>query len=418
MNTNIMTPHQTTPFTEKESPSRTVFATSDRIESIDLLRGIVMIIMAIDHVRDYFHFDSFLYDPVDIEHSNGGLFITRWITHLCAPTFIFIAGTSAYFVTQRKSAKNASYFLFTRGLWLVILQFTIIRFGWNFDPLFHYNSNTIISVIGFCMIALSLFIHLRPRIILIIGLGLVTGHNLLDNISFQNETAADVMWSFLHVPKTYDLGNGYLFTFLYPVLPWIGVMALGYCFGRLYHSDYSPMKRKNILLCLAVWCLFGFVVLRNGNIYGDPVPWSKYPHIATTLMSFFNLQKYPPSLLFLLATLGISLLLLAAMEGKDLSRWKSITLFGNVALFYYVLHIFLIHLLALLAAVLTGHPWYAMIFTGPITKGSSWLNGSYGFELWTVYLVWILVVMLLYPLCAYWSSFKKTHKHKWWISYV
>ncbi len=389
-----------------------------RVESIDLLRGIVMIIMALDHVRDYFHFDAFLYSPEDINQSSAGLFLTRWITHLCAPTFIFLAGVSAYFVAQKKTIRHASTFLLTRGIWLVVLQLTIIRFAWNFDPGFHYNSNTIISTIGICMIILSGLIYFPIKTIFIIGLSMVVGHNLLDGISFRGGSLADVIWSFLHVQKSFDLGDGYTFTFLYPIIPWVGVMALGYCFGIFYQPDYTSKKRKEVFLQLGILCLFIFVTLRASNVYGDPVPWSKQNEIDSTLMSFFNLQKYPPSMLYLSVTLGISLLLLSAMEQKNLSRWKPVTLAGNVALFYYVAHIFLIHLLAVFAAVLTGYPWESMIFTGAPAKGNPLLNGSYGFNLWGVYIVWIIVVILLYPLCVYWNSFKIRNKKKWWVSYV
>jgi uncharacterized membrane protein len=390
----------------------------ERIESIDLLRGMVMIIMAIDHVRDYFHFDAFLYSPVDINQTSVGLFITRWITHLCAPTFIFLAGVSTYFVAQKKTQNDTSFFLLTRGIWLVFLQLTIIRFAWNFDPLFHYNSNTIISTIGICMIILSWLIYLRIKTIFFIGIVMVVGHNLLDGISFGEGTLADVLWSFLHVQKSFDLGNGYSFTFLYPIIPWAGVMALGYCFGVLYNSDYTSYTRKAVLSQLGIICLIIFFTLRTSNVYGDPAPWTKQTEISATVMSFFNLQKYPPSMLYLSATLGISLLLLAAMEGKNLKRWRPVTLFGNVALFYYVAHIFLIHLLAVIAAVLTGYSWQAMIFTESPVKGTPLLNGSYGFSLWVVYLVWIVVVILLYPLCRYWNAFKIWNKKKWWVSYL
>lgn len=389
-----------------------------RIESIDLLRGIVMVIMAIDHVRDYFHFDAFLYSPVDIDQASVGLFATRWITHLCAPTFIFLAGVSTYFVAQRKTKSDTSFFLLTRGIWLVVLQFTIIRFGWSFDPYFRYNSITIISTIGLCMIILSGLIYLRMKTLFFVGIIMVVGHNLLDGISFKDGTLADVLWSVLHAQKSFDLGNGYGFGILYPIVPWVGVMALGYCFGALYNADYSVESRKAILSYLGTICLVAFFTLRTGNLYGDPVPWSKQPEIGGTIMSFFNLEKYPPSLLFLTATLGISLMILAAMEGKDLRRWKPVTLFGNVALFYYVAHIFLIHLLAVAAAVLTGHSWHAMIFTGSIAKGTPLLNGSYGFSLWVVYLVWVLVVVILYPICKYWNGIKIRNKKKWWVSYL
>lgn len=389
-----------------------------RVESIDLLRGIVMIIMAIDHVRDYFHFDAFLYSPVDITQSSAGLFVTRWITHLCAPTFIFLAGVSAFFIAQKKTLRDTSIFLLTRGIWLVLLQLTLIRFAWNFDPLFHYNSNTIISTIGICMIILSGLIYFPIKTIFAVGVVMVVGHNLLDGISFKDGTLADVLWSFLHVQKSFDLGDGYTFTFLYPIIPWVGVMALGYCFGVLYQGYYTAKERKEVLLELGIFCIIVFITLRVSNLYGDPVPWIKQPEIGATLMSFFNLQKYPPSLLYLSITLGISSLLLSAMEGKNLSRWRPVTLAGNVALFYYVAHIFLIHLLAVLAAVSTGYPWKSMIFTESPVKGNSLLNGSYGFSLWGVYFVWMVVIILLYPLCLYWNSFKIRNKKKWWVSYV
>jgi uncharacterized membrane protein len=389
----------------------------NRIESIDLLRGIIMIIMAIDHVRDFFHFDAFLFSPVDINRTSAGLFFTRWITHLCAPTFIFLAGVSAYFIAQRKTRNDTSFFLLSRGIWLVLLQLTLIRFAWNFDPFFHYNSNTIISTIGICMIVLSGLIYLPMKTIFFTGLLIVFCHNLLDGISFEEGTLIDALWSFLHVQKSFDLGNGYAFAILYPIIPWVGVMALGYCFGIVYDRDYSAEKRRAMLSQLGMVCLILFITLRISNVYGDPIPWTKQPEIGSTFMSFLNLEKYPPSLLFLSVTLGISLLLLAAMEGRNLSKWKPLTLFGKVALFYYVAHIFLIHLLAMLAAILTGYSWHSMIFQGPPGQGSTLLKG-YGLSLWEVYGVWVLVIFLLYPLCVYWNSLKIRNMKKWWVSYI
>jgi uncharacterized membrane protein len=392
--------------------------TNNRIESIDLLRGVVMVIMALDHIRDYFHADSFLFSPTDIGHTTLGLFATRWITHLCAPTFILLAGTSAYFMARRKTVKETSFFLLTRGLWLVMLQLTLVRFGWNFDPLFHYNSNTIISVIGLCMIVFSALIYFRTRTIFIIAFITIAGHNVLDKVSFEQGTVADVLWSFLHVQKTYNLGNGYAFSFVYPFIPWVGVMAMGYCLGYLYNSDITSDKRKKILLRLSLISLFFFAVLRYTNIYGDLVPWSMQSDFSGTIMSFFNVTKYPPSLLYLSSTLGISLMMLAFMEGKQLKRLKPFALFGKVAMFYYVVHIYVIHLLALLVVILAGYPWQTMIFYGPISNISPLLLGKFGFSLSQVYLVWVSVVVLLYPLCLLWNSVKIRNKKKWWVSYV
>lgn len=387
---------------------------ASRIESIDLLRGIVMIIMAIDHVRDYFLVDAYAFSPTDVQQTTAGLFFTRWITHLCAPTFIFLAGCSAYFIRQRKTVKETSFFLFTRGLWLFVLQMTIIRFMWNFDPLFHYNSQTIISIIGLCMMILAVLVYLPFRAILIIGLVMVFGHNAFDGITFVSGTAAEVIWSFLHTPKNFDLGNGYIFNVIYPLIPWVGVMALGYCMGSLYSADYSPELRKKILLILGNASILLFIVLRWTNLYGDLHPWSEQTDVTHTLLSFLNVEKYPPSLLYLAVTLGISLLLLALMEGKDLSRWKPVTLFGKVALFYYVLHVLVIHLMAMVVAVMTGYPWQSMILTGSVSKRPS----EFGYNLGGMYVVWAAIVLLLYPLCVYWNALKIRNKKAWWVSYV
>ena len=391
---------------------------NDRVHSIDFLRGLVMVIMALDHVRAYFHFDTFLFSPTDLERTTGALFTTRFITHLCAPTFIFLAGTSAYFVAQRKTLKDTSIFLLTRGLWLVILQVTIIQFGWNFDPGFHYTSSNIISTIGFCMILLSFLIHLPFNAFLATGIVVIAGHNLLDNISFESGSVKDIVWSFLHRRNDYVIDNHY-FRFLYPIIPWVGVMAVGFCFGRLYDPRYFIEKKKTLLLQFGSLSLITFVILRGLNIYGDPAPWTYQQKAGFSFLSFLNVEKYPPSLLYLCVTLGISLVLLGLLEGKNLDRLRPITLFGKVALFYYVAHIYTIHLLALVTVTLMGYPWQTMIFPeGPHNQAHPLIKGNFGFGLAVTYLIWISVVCFLYPLCVYWSAFKIRNKSKWWVSYV
>lgn len=387
-----------------------------RIESIDYLRGIVMVLMAIDHVRDFFHLDSFHFSPTDVTQTTPAIFLTRWVTHLCAPTFIFLAGTSAYFILQKNTRQYTSFFLMTRGLWLVVLQMTVVRFVWQFDPLFHYNGSTIISTIGFCMIILALLIRLETKFILVIGLVIVFGHNALDAVSFPSGSLADIFWTFLHGgSKTYDLGNGYAFNFLYPILPWTGVIALGFCTGRLYDEGFSPGKRKRILMQLSGASLALFLVLRGINVYGDPVPWSLQTSLSGTIMSFFNVAKYPPSLLFILSTLGISFLLLALLEGRETRA----IVFGKVALFYYVMHLIVIHLLALVVVVVSGYSWKTMIFYGPVASGSPELvKENFGFGLVELYLAWMVVILMLYPICDWWKSVKARNKGKWWVSYV
>jgi len=389
-----------------------------RVQSIDFLRGFVMIIMALDHVRAYFHFDTFLFSPTDLQQTTPALFSTRLITHLCAPTFIFLAGTSVYFIGQRKTLKDTSKFLLTRGLWLVILQVTLIQFGWNFDPAFHYTSSNIISTIGFCMILLACVIHLPFKIILLLGIVIVAGHNTLDNISFESGSTKEVIWSFLHQRNLYVLGNNYSFRFLYPLIPWIGVMALGYCLGRLYDKSYAVENKKQVLLQLGLLSLTTFLLLRLFNTYGDPTPWTIQRELSVTVLSFFNVEKYPPSLDFLCLTLGVALVLLGILEEKELDGWRSVTLFGKVALFYYVIHIYAIHLLALATVSLMGYPWQTMIFIGHHGQAHPLIKGSYGFSLGITYLIWISIVCILYPLCVYWNSLKIKNKSKWWVSYV
>lgn len=399
-------------------PDTRIEASTSRIESIDLLRGIVMVIMALDHVRIYFFYGTYLFSPTDLQHTTPGIFATRLITHLCAPTFILLAGTSAYFTAKRKTKEETAFFLLTRGVWLIVLQMTIVQFAWHFDPAFHHITSNIISTIGFSMVFLSLLIRLRLRTILITGLVIVLGHNLLDGITFDEGSLGDMIWSFFHVSKRFALANQYILQFNYPVIPWIGVIALGYCLGRLFDPDFSASERKKVIINWGIACLLLFVLLRSFNFYGDLHPWSRQETISKTVMSFLNLEKYPPSLDYLCLTLGISLLILATLEGRNLDRFRPITLFGNVALFYYVLHLFVIHLCAMLAVTVYGFPWQTMIFIDTPSKVSPLLKGNFGFNLFDTYLVWICIVAMLYPACRYWHSFKKRNKTKWWVSYV
>ena len=392
--------------------------TRHRIESIDLLRGIVMIIMAIDHIRDFFHYDSYFFSPTDISQTTPSIFFTRWVTHLCAPTFIFLAGVSAYFIRKQNTAEETTLFLVTRGIWLIVLQFTLVRFVWSFDTTFHYNAHSIISILGLCMIMLAGLIYLPWKTLLILSVLLIAGHNLLDGVSFQSGSVAEFFWSFLHVNTTYHYGNGYSFEIFYPLIPWIGVMALGYCVGRLFEQDFSTAYRKKILLRTGMGSLALLFLLRLSNFYGDPVAWSIQTEWSRTLLSFLNFQKYPPSLFYVGVMLGISFVLLGIMEGKNLERWKPVILFGKVALFYYVMHLLVILVFALLTAVLSGLSWQTMIFTGPIKGGSDLLKGKFGFSIGYVYVVWIVVILFLYPLCAHWKNFKVRNKRKWWVSYV
>jgi uncharacterized membrane protein len=386
--------------------------TKPRIETIDLLKGIVMVIMALDHVRDYFHVSSTLFDPADPTQSSLALFFTRWITHFCAPTFSFLAGLSAFMVGKRKSPNELSVFLVKRGLWLIFIELTIVNFGWYFDVLFRANDLLVIWSLGASMIVLAAIIHLPRNFILAICCVAIFGHNLLDAVHFQGS----ILWSMFHDIGIFRFVNDYTLYVEYPVVPWFATMALGYYFGSFYDSSVDVSSRRKIFNIIGGSALAGFVILRFINLYGDPNPFHHYDSLSKDLISFLNPTKYPPSLMYLLMTLGGGLLFLANTE-----KWKGTVVnffstFGRVPFFYYILHIYLIHLLALFAAEFTGIGWRKMILMNWISIEPE-LRG-YGFNLGVVYLVWIGVILSLYPLCKRFDAYKKNNKEKWWLSYL
>jgi uncharacterized membrane protein len=386
-----------------------------RITSIDLLRGTVMIIMALDHVRDYFHADAFGYDPLDLEKTSPLLFFTRWITHFCAPVFVFLAGTSAFLSGQRKTKKELSLFLMTRGLWLVLLELTVVNFGWLFNIQLPTLPLTVIWALGISMIALSLLIHLPKTYILAIAIILVAGHNLLDPITVSEPGPKKFLWSLLHEPGIFVMAGKNIFVG-YPIIPWIGLMALGYCFGQLYTTRYDAPKRKRLLLIFGASAVVLFVVLRLSNIYGDRALWTPQSTPLYTLLSFIRTSKYPPSLLYMLMTIGPALLFLAFTERTDNRVTQTVSIYGRVPFFYYLLHVYMIHVLAMVAAEISTHDWSDMII-------SFWVNDDpqlrgYGFGLGVVYAVWIFIVVALYPLCRWYDKYKMNNRHKRWLSYL
>jgi uncharacterized membrane protein len=386
-----------------------------RVESIDLLRGLVMVIMALDHVRDYFHADAFVFSPTDLSRTNTALFFTRWITHFCAPAFMFLSGTSAFLIAQRKGRAALSRFLLTRGLWLIFLEFTVVNFAWFFEPSFPMIAFLVIWALGISMIALAGLIWLPLEVILGISLVMILGHNLLDGVNVDGNGINAFIWALLHKMQGFQFLNRTVFV-AYPMIPWIGVMSLGYCLGRLYTRDYDAAKRKTILLWSGTISVAVFVVLRYTNVYGDPFPWSEQPAAGFTVLSFFNTTKYPPSLLYLLMTLGPSLIFLSVTERS--SGWLSdkIKTIGRVPMFYYLIHIYVIHLGALLAAELSGFGWRSMILETWISFDSR--LAGYGFSLGVTYLVWLSIVILLYFLCRWYDGYKRANADKWWLSYL
>jgi uncharacterized membrane protein len=369
---------------------------SRRIDSIDLLRGLVMALMALDHTRDYFA--NYGFNPRDV--TDPALFLTRWITHFCAPTFIFLAGLSAWLYGSGKSTATLSHYLFTRGLWLILLEFTLIQFGWSFSfGLPTTIGGGIIWVIGACMVLMAGLVFLPRWVLAAFALALIAGHNLFDGVRAEEFGAASGLWHVLHQQGRIPLGGDVSFFVLYPIVPWIGVMAAGYVLGPVMRRP--PQERQRILFTLGAAITIGFVLLRATNLYGDPTPWTMQETALTTVLSFLNCEKYPPSLLYLMMTLGPALMLLAAFEyvrGR-VADWLRV--FGQVPFFFYVVHIYLIHALAIVTAfALTGAP------VVPV-----------GFGLPGVYLAWIVVLLLLYPLCR-WFMRLREGRSGWWWRYV
>ena len=386
--------------------------TKNRIESIDLLKGLVMVIMAIDHVRDYFHYSSYFFDPTDPALTTIPLFFTRFMTNFCAPTFSFLAGVSAFMVGKRKSPNELSQFLLKRGLWLVFVELVIMDFGWCFDITFRSVMFQVIWILGISMIFLTGLIHLPKKVIFIFSCVLIFGHNFLDNIHLDNSA----LWTFLHERKAFLTTPDHVFRVGYPIIPWVAVMSLGYFFGSFYDSTYEPTKRKKLFNTIGMATILFFVILRGINIYGNLLPWKDYGNVTQTLFSFLNLSKYPPSLSFLLVTLGGAFLFLANTEKLKGKVVNFFCVFGRVPFFFYIIHVYLIHLLALITAELTGFGWQKMILPALPFRVEA-LKG-FGFDLWVVYLIWIGIILLLYPLCKRFDTYKQSHKEKWWLSYL
>ena len=312
-----------------------------------------MIIMTLDHVRDYFHRQAFLFSPTDLSQTTAGIFFTRWITHFCAPVFVFLAGVSAFLYGAKKGREALRLFLITRGLWLVIAELLIVTLGWSFNLHYPFFNLQVIWATGISMVVLAVLIHCNKWLVLATAVLLVAGHNFLDNTHITGNGMASFLWALLHEPGFFRVAS-FTIVIRYPLLPWIGIIALGYFFGHLYMPLYNAKKRHNILLLAGAACIFLFIILRAGNFYGDAAHWLAQKNALLSMLSFLNVTKYPPSLLYILMTLGPAFIFLSLSE-KPLYAWaEKISVLGRVPMFYYLLHIFLIHLLAIITAVLMG----------------------------------------------------------------
>lgn len=381
-----------------------------RIYSIDLLRGIVMIIMALDHTRDFFHLTAFTHDPLDLATTTPALFFTRWITHLCAPVFVFLSGTAAWFQSLRKPKKELSLFLFTRGLWLIFVEVLVITLAITFDITYSVYILQVIWAIGISMVFLSALIWLPFSAILAIGLVIVAGHNLLDFAEAREQQPKGTWYNLLHQQGTVSLTQDKQLLIYYPFLPWLGLMIMGYCFGRYYLHDVMNRHRNSILLGIIL--IVFFIALRWTGLYGDPQMWAQQRTAFYTLLSFIDTEKYPPSLLFMCMTIGPSLVILGLLGDRQNKFTDAISVYGRVPLFYYILHFYLIHLLSLLAFLSRGHH---------LSEGKEGLFKfvipGEGYSLGIVYLIWLAIVVALYPLCRWYAQYKR-HNRNPLLSYI
>ena len=394
-------------------------AQASRLVSVDILRGLVMVLMALDHVRDFMTYQRA--NPEDIAHTSMALFFTRFITHFCAPVFAFLAGTGAFLASSRgKSLKEVSRFFFVRGLWLLFLEFTIIDFAWGFGPWVHGG---VIWALGWSMIAMSLIVWVPLRWVAALGVGMIATHNLLDRINPAWFGKFYWLWIFLHTPGNIRFAH-YQFSVRYVLIPWVGVMTAGFAFGSLL---VRPDRRK-LVLTLGTCSTVLFFVLRAFNFYGNGIaglplryphsggPWSVQPTISLTAASFFNTLKYPPSLDYLLMTLGPSLILLALLDKNKAERGLSrvLVIFGRVPMFYYILHLYLIHILAILVAIAFHQP----MLHGAVIADFATKPAGYGHGLPFIYAMWTLAVAILYLPCLWFMQLRSQHRDWSWLSYL
>ena len=384
-----------------------------------------MVIMALDHVRDFFFKAdvsgggaSVAMDPTNLATTTPWLFFTRWITHFCAPTFVFLAGTSVFLMGQKKTKSELSSFLITRGFWLVLVELFVITFAWTYNPLYNLFILQVIWAIGISMILFGLVIRLPFWFIFFLGFVIVFGHNLLDypdiNKNLKGGWLADLLY-FSNF-SIYSLSKDHFFLIVYAFLPWWGVMMLGYCFGKLYGNTIDPLWRRKILLLLGSGLVLLFVILRLLKGYGDPVPMSQQQRGSVfTFLSFLNVNKYPPSLAFLSMTIGPAMIVLALLENVQNKVTGFFRVYGRVPMLYYILHLYIIHAVAVIVFFAQGFSTSDIV-----TPNNPFLfkPPGFGFGLSGVYAVWLFVFLVLYPVCKKYDRYKTNHPEKKWLSYL
>lgn len=388
-----------------------------RINTIDVIRGLVMVIMALDHVRDLFHLPAMTQNPTDLATTTAPIFLTRWITHLCAPTFVFLSGTSAYLSLQKRDMdaarpSAARWFLFRRGIVLILLEITVINFAFWFDIQFRSLLLQVIFAIGGGLVLVSLLSRLSVRWLGLLGLLIVCSHDLLQSVPPFTDQTTRFVSALLFRVDAFPFSSSFTVVVGYPLIPWLGIMLLGYACGPLLEQ---PMAlRKRMLLWLGVGAISLFVVLRCANGYGDPAPWAAQKTGLFTVLSFINVSKYPPSLLYSLALPGIMLVLLSVADGADNAVTRWLTVYGKVPLFYYIIHWYAIHLALIGLIFYQGYGWSDM----PVGTLNFGRPVGVGLSLGPVYLVWLSLVIALYPLCRWYGTYKASHPEIGWLRYI
>lgn len=379
-----------------------------RFTSIDFTRGLVMVIMALDHVREFIHKTSMTQDPTNLETTTAILFLTRWVTHLCAPAFVFLAGVSAYISIRRKNnLRESRKFLLTRGIWLLVLEFAVINFALWFDIQYRLLLMEVIAAIGLSFIVLSFLLRLPSRVIGIIGVLLIIIQNLVQNITVPSDPVMAFIFSVLFHPGLTQLSQEHSFYTAYPLISWLGIMLAGFSFGELF--DLNPEKRRKIFLRSGMAVLSAFIIIRAINIFGDPSGWSLQKNWFFTFLSFINVSKYPPSLLFTFLFTGITLILLSVSETYKLRLSGMISVYGRVPLFYFIIHLFIIHATMFLVLFIQGFGTEDFVF-GAFKNGRPETGGGTGLTL--IYIIWIVLVLFLYPVCKWFGEYKAAQPEK------
>ncbi|HEX7286719.1 MAG TPA: heparan-alpha-glucosaminide N-acetyltransferase domain-containing protein [Candidatus Angelobacter sp.] len=398
-----------------------------RIQTVDAVRGAVIILMALDHVRDYISSAAMNFSPTDLTRTTTAIFFTRWITHFCAPVFAFTAGIGAFLWLGRSRTKaQLSRFLLTRGLWLIFLELTVLRFilVLEIGVKDHLIILSVIWMLGLSMVVLAGLVHLPTRVLAVLSVVVIVGHNLFDKVSAASFGDWAWLWNMLHQLGVFRFHDASILVG-YPLVPWVAVMAAGYCFGQVFQSHpskgapaWDAGRRRQFLLRLGVGLSAAFIVARALNVYGDPFRWATQSSRLFTVLSFLNTTKYPPSFLFLLMTLGPAMIAMAWLEHRRFSDVHPLMVFGRVPFFFFTVHLAVIHAIAILLGYLR-YGWTNFLLIPAPSLGSmrSKFPADFGFDLWVVYVVWIAVIVMMYPLCRWFAGLKQRRRH-WWLSYL